>query len=220
MARVRELFGSLTLPRLAEAAYRNWRQVVAGVVIAVLGLGGWMGYAWYRMQREHEASAAMTRAFAEIRKHEGAKEREEAATTQFRAVAKEYPGTPTGGEALIRLGNRLYEAGKYDDAREAFARYVQDHRRGPLWMMAALGKAYAEEAKGDLAAAEGTLTGAIDRGKGDPLLGEAELALGRIYEGLKRMDDALRIYGQVAERFPQTRWSQYALDRMASLKSK
>ena len=87
-------------------------------------------------------------------------------------------------------------------------------------MMAAIGKAYAEETKGDLAAAEKTLVAAIDGGKDDPLVGEAELALARVYEGLKKTDDAVKTYGQLAEKFPQTHWGQYALERMASLRAK
>ncbi len=86
-------------------------------------------------------------------------------------------------------------------------------------MMAAIGKAYAEESKGDLAAAEKTLTAAIEKRKNDPLVGEAETSLARVYEGLKRPDEALKVYGQVAESFPQTRWGQYALERMGSLKA-
>lgn len=220
MATAREFFRSLTLARIAESAYQNWRLFVAGFAIAIVGLGAWMGYEWYQSQREREAGAALMKAYAEIRKHEAAKEREEAAIKQFRSVWEQHRGTRTGGEALVRLGNRFYENGKYDEAREAFANYLQEYSRGPLRMMAGIGRAYAEEAKGDLAAAERTLEAAVDTGKEDPLLGEAQIALARVYEGMKKTEAAMKVYGQVSEKFPQTRWAQYALDRMASLKVK
>ncbi len=85
-------------------------------------------------------------------------------------------------------------------------------------MMAAIGKAYAEENKGDLSTAEKTLTAAIDRRKNDPLVGEAQVGLARVYEGLKKPEAALKVYGQVAETLPQTSWGQLALERMGSLK--
>jgi hypothetical protein len=41
-----------------------------------------------------------------------------------------------------------------------------------------------------------------------------------VYEQLRKPEDAIRIYGQVAERFAQTQWGQLALQRMSALKSK
>jgi hypothetical protein len=46
------------------------------------------------------------------------------------------------------------------------------------------------------------------------------MSLARAYEGLGRPEDAMRIYGQVVERFSQTNWSQQALQRMSLLKPK
>jgi len=37
---------------------------------------------------------------------------------------------------------------------------------------------------------------------------------------MKKPEDALRVYSQIAERFPQTHWAQNALQRMSVLKSK
>ena len=220
MANIREFFRDFTLANLAGAIYQSWRVIVAGVALGVLALGAWVGYDWYQSRRDGEASLALIKASAEIRKQQDTKGRDEAAIKLFRLVSEQHPGTHAGGEALIRLGHRLYDAGKYDEARDAFGKYVQDYSRGPLRTMAGIGKAYAEEAKGDLGAAEKTLLAAIDGGKDDPLFGEAKLGLARIYEGLKKTDDAVKIYEQLAEKFPQTHWGQYALERMASLRAK
>jgi TolA-binding protein len=86
--------------------------------------------------------------------------------------------------------------------------------------MAGLGKAYAQEAKGDLQGATQTLSQLLDREKNDPLAGEAYMSLARAYEGMKKPDDAMQVYGQVVEKYPQTRWAQYALQRMSALKTK
>ncbi len=219
MARMREVFGGLTLANVAGAIVQNWRLIVAGLALGVVALGVWAGYDWYQSRREAEARDAFLKGASEIRKISDVKLRDEAAVKQFRLVSEQYAGTEAGGEAMVRLGHRLFDMGKYDEAREAYAKYLQGYSRGPLAMMAALGKAYAEESKGDLAAAEKSLAAAIDRGKDDALLGEAQVNLARVYEGLKKPDEALKVYGQVAETLPQTRWGQFALERMGSLKT-
>ena len=40
------------------------------------------------------------------------------------------------------------------------------------------------------------------------------------HEEMKKPEDAMRVYGQVVEKYPGTRWSQHALMRMTALKSK
>jgi tetratricopeptide (TPR) repeat protein len=210
----------LTLSNLVELVRRYWRVMVGIVVAIVIASGAWMGYAWYRAGLEREASASWVLAIAEVRKVDGAKERDELALKKFREIAERHRGTSVAGEALIRLGNRLYDGGKYPEAVETFSRYLDEYSRGPLRVMASIGKAYAEEAKGDLPAAEQTLLGVLGSAPGDPLLGEAELELGRVYEAMKKTDEAAKVYTRVAERYPQSRWAQSASDRLTILKAK
>ena len=87
-------------------------------------------------------------------------------------------------------------------------------------MMAGVAKAYAEEKKGDLPAAEKTLKDVVERVKGDPLAGEAYSSLAHVYEVMKKPEDAVRVYGQIAEQFAQTHWAQNAIQRMSALKTK
>jgi TolA-binding protein len=135
-------------------------------------------------------------------------------------LSVEQRGTKVGGEALIRLGNRLYEAGKFDEARDSFAKYLQEYSGGPMHAAAAIGKAYAEASKGDLPAAEKSLHAAAEAYKGDPMLGEVQMSLARIYEQGKKPDEALKLYGQVAEKYPQSQWAQQAMERIGRLKGK
>jgi hypothetical protein len=46
------------------------------------------------------------------------------------------------------------------------------------------------------------------------------MTLARVYEEMKKPDDAMRVYGQVVEKDTQTRWAQYALQRMNDLRKK
>jgi TolA-binding protein len=135
-------------------------------------------------------------------------------------VVQQFPKTRSAEEALIALGNLRYSEGKIDEALQIFDQYLTIFRRGRFRVMAGLGKAYAQEAKGDLQGATQTLSQLLDREKNDPLAGEAYMSLARAYEGMKKPDDAMQVYGQVVEKYPQTRWAQYALQRMSALKTK
>jgi TolA-binding protein len=133
---------------------------------------------------------------------------------------KQFPRTRSAEEALIMLGNFQYDAGKMDGALTSFSQYLTTFPRGRFIMEAGLGKAYAQEARGDFQGAAQTLSRILDRDRDDPLAGEAYMSLARLYEEMKKPDDAMRVYGQVLEKYPQTRWAQYALQRMSALKTK
>lgn len=221
MASLKEMMGNLSLVSLAELLVRRWRFAVAGLVVVIVAAGAWVGYDWHRSGIERAGESALIQAYQEIRKVSGSPEqREEVAVAQLRQIAEQHAGTKAAGESLMRLGNILYESGKHDAARDAFDRYLQAFPGGPHRVKAAIGKAYAEESKGDLAAAEQTLQAIVAAAKGDPLLGEAETGLARIYEALKKTDEAAKLFGQIVEKYPQSQWAQQATERLGSTKSK
>ena len=80
--------------------------------------------------------------------------------------------------------------------------------------------AYTEEAKGKLDEAVQTLTEITTTQKDDPLIGEALVSLGRLYEAQKKTDEAIKTYGQVAERYPNTSWAMQAQQRLSAKRSK
>lgn len=191
--------------------------VLAAIAI-VLAAGA--GYWWYRERQEDEAGRALARAHAALRGEQaGDQGNPEEAMRRYREVA-EKRGTRSAEEALVRLGNLQYDAGKVDEAVASFGEYLAAYPRGRFLLAASLGKSYALETKGDLQEAAKTLSETLDREKEDPLVGEVYISLARLYEGLKKPDEAMRVYGQVVERFEQTQWAQYALKRMGSLKTK
>lgn len=220
MTRLMDVLRGLTLVGFVEGLIRRWRMVTGGLVVVLLAVGAWAGYEWYRARLEEKAVGALIQAYQGVRKIEEESQRETALIEQLRQVADQHAGTATAGESLLRLGNILYELGKYDQAREAFARYLGAYSRGPLRMKAAIGKAYAEESKGDLQAAEETLLSALRLAKGDPLTGEAEVSLARLYEAQKKTDEAVKLYGQIAEKYPHTQWAQIAAIRLPALHAK
>jgi len=192
--------------------------VLAALVALGLLTAAGFGYWWYQERREDEASRALARAHSTLRGEQPGNPDE--AMKRYREIARQYRGTRSAEESLIALGNLQFEAGKMDDAIGSFGDYLTAYPRGRFRVMVGLGKAYAQEAKGDLQGAAKTLSELLDRDKDDALAGEAYMALARMYEGLKKPDEAMRVYGQVVEKFSQTQWAQHALQRMSALKTK
>ncbi len=193
----------------------------ATAIAVVIALGAIGAYSWYRIHRGELARAALADAEQAVQvEAPGKPANTDEAMKRFAAVAKNYQGTESAEEALIRLGNLQYEAGKMDETRATYAEYLKTYPQGRFVLMAAIGKAYVDEAKGDYQAGADTLSRALDQSKNSPLAGEGYTDLARLYEELKKPDDALRIYSQIVERYGQTYWGQQAQQRMAALRGK
>ena len=201
---------------------RERRTIVLAVLAAALVIvAAGAAYWWYQTRQEREASMALAEAQATLRGDKpGAPGNLDESMRRLHAIAQQYRGTESAEEALIRLGNLQFDNGKLDEAKATFGEYLNTYSRGRFILMAGLGKAYAEEAKGDLQGATQTLSDILDRRNDSALAGEAYSALARINEGLKKPDEAMRVYNQIVERYPQTSWAQNALERMSGLKSK
>jgi tetratricopeptide (TPR) repeat protein len=198
------------------------RTLIIALIAAAAVIAGAMGvFFWYEGRQEAEAQKALAGAEKALGIDKpGATPNTDEASKRLSEVAAQYPRTVAAQEALIRLGNFRFDDKKYDDAIAAFSQYLSQFPRGKFRAMAAIGKAYAEEAKGDLEGANKTLNAIVASAPNDPLAGEAYSTLARTYESLKKPEDALRVYGQIAEKFPQTQWAQNALQRMSVLKAK
>lgn len=201
---------------------RDRKGLAVGVLAAVVAIAAGAGaYIWYQERQEREAQGVVVRAHTALwGETQGGPRNPDEAKKLYAEVAAKYPGTVAAEESLIRLGNLQFDGEKYDEAIATFGTYLTSYSRGRFRVMAGVGKAYAEEAKGDLPAAERTLTELLKTVKDDPLEGEAYSSLAHVYEVMKKPEDAIRVYGQIAERFTQTHWAQNALQRMSLLKAK
>lgn len=201
---------------------REERTIVLAVLAAVVVMAAaGAAYWWYQSRQERLASVALAEAQATLRGNKpGAPGNLDESMRRLQAIAQQYRGTESAEEALIRVGNLQFDNGKPDEAKATFGEYLNIYPRGRFVLMAGLGKAYAEEAKGDLQGAAQTLSDTLNRRSDSALAGEAYSALARIYEGLKKSDEAMRVYNQIVERYPQSSWAQNALERMSGLKAK
>lgn len=207
----------------ATVRFVQAHRVAVVTALAVLAIGASLagGYWWRQQRKEEGASRLLAKAVSAIRGDQpGAVGNPDEASKALQEVVKEFPRTHSAEEALLALGNVQYGAGKMDEALASFSQYLTAFPRGAFTLMAGLGKAYAQEAKGDLQGAVQTLSHVLERGKDDPLAGEAYMTLARVYEEMTKPDDAMRVYGQVVEKYTQTRWAQYALQRMSALRKK
>lgn len=195
--------------------------VVAALAVLAIGASSAGGYWWRQQQKEEKASRLLAKAVSAIRGDQrAAVGNPDEASKALQQVVREFPNTRSAEEALLALGDVQYSAGRIDEALASFSQYLTAFPRGAFTLMAGLGKAYAQEARGDFQGAAQTLSHVLERGKDDPLAGEAYMTLARVYEEMKKPDDAMRVYGQVVEKYAQTRWAQYALQRMTALKKK
>ena len=200
----------------------TYRRVIVAAAIAILVILGAVGaYSWYWIHQERLARVALANAEQALRvETPGTPVNTDEAMKRFEATAKTYRGTDSAEEALIRLGNLQYEAGKMEESRAAYVDYLKTYPRGRFLLIAAIGKAYVDEAKGDYQAGAETLSQVLDRANNSPLAGEGYSDLARLYEEMKKPEDALRVYNQIVERYGQTFWAQQALQRIALLKTK
>jgi TolA-binding protein len=202
------------------AFVRGHRLAVMAVGIAVVvALIAGLGFRWYQERREREADRALAQAYELLQRQNPQTPADPVeAMKQLRALVQRFPGTRSAEEALLRLGYMEYDGQKLDEALATFEEYDREYPRGRFRIMADLGKGYALMAKHDLDGAARAFSDIMARDPKDPLVGEAYMSLARVYEAQQKTDEALRIYGQVVEKFPQTSWSQEALQRMNALR--
>ncbi len=198
------------------------RSLTLGIVTAIVLIGAGIGvYLGYSSHQESLAQQAFAYAEQAMRVEKpGTAPNVDEALKRLSVVPAKFPRTMPAQQALILIGNIRFDGGKFDESLSAYNQYLSQFPRGKFRVVAAIGKAYAQEAKGDLQAEVTTLTDAISSAPGDPMLGEAYSTLARVYELLKKPEEAVKIYGQIAEKYPQTAWAQNALQRMSALKAK
>lgn len=204
----------------AIGAVRAHRSAALAVVVAaVLAVAGGLGYRWYQESREREASRALAAAALTLRTQNPQTPPDPAeGMKRLREVAQSYRGTPSAEEALLRLAYLQFDAQRNEEALATFEEYAAAYPKGRFRVEADLGRGYALIQKQNLEGAAQVFGGVVARDASDPMAGEAYMALARVYEAQKKSDEALKVYGQVVEKFPQTNWAVHALQRMSEVK--
>lgn len=188
---------------------------VAAVVLAALILGG---KAYLNMKADR-AQAAYTKAVAELTDDDDLDPATaEKAVKDLKEMIEAYSGYAPARLALLDLGSLSYQLGRYDQAVQAYQRFLEDLRPReesfrPL-VLDSLAHALESQGQWEQAAASWekilTLPGGL-------LKQEAYLGLGRVYQAQGLKDKAAQTYQELIARFPNSFQLPLAEAKLAEL---
>ncbi len=187
--------------------HANRKQIIAVLaVIALVGCGIGL-FIWQKNHKEEMANAAL----AEIRPPASAQE--EAAITSadpYLKVADNYPGTRAAERALLLAGGILFDAGKFDNSRATFDKFMSLYPGSPWASQALLGVAASLEASGKTADATARYEDWVKHHINDSAAVQGKSALARCYVALNKPEQALAIYEELAREGQNDTWSAEA----------
>jgi len=134
----------------------------------------------------------------------------------LRYIVKEYGSTPAGSQAAIALGNIYYMIGQYDSAKIAYDDASSDY---PVLRSAIeAGRAAIAEHNGNRVEAAKLLESAAKRDKVNPMNGYYLLQAARDYGAAPdKRDEAVRVYKEVLEQYPQSQFDDNAKRELMKL---
>lgn len=169
--------------------------VLAGVVIGVAIIIAVMAYR--TSQEEKVARAAQSLSAA-------------SGVEGFQQVLSAFEGTPSAKVALLGVGAESYSLGQYEQAHDAYNRFLTDNPSHPMAKGAEICKIQCIEAQGKL---DEALTGfrAFAAANTDHYLGSfAAIGEARCLEQLERYEEARAIYEEIIAADPEGTWARQA----------
>ena len=133
-----------------------------------------------------------------------------ATSDDYRHILDVFGDTPTAQIAELGLGARLFEEGRFAEARDAYGAFLLDHPDHALASAATLCLAQCTEASGLLEDAVGAYRDFVAKEKDHYLRPYAQLNAGRCLQQLQRWEEARTMYEDVIAGHPDTPWSQSA----------
>jgi TolA-binding protein len=135
-------------------------------------------------------------------------------------MAAAYPNSRAATRALLLAAGRLFEEGKYAEAKVQFERFTREHTDSPFRGQALLGIAACLDAEGNATAATVAYKDLIDRLPADHVLPQARFALARLYEAQNKPELARNLFEQVEQGNPYSSLGSEAGMRLEELKTK
>ncbi len=174
------------------------------------------GFFWISSKGEQDRADVFA-AFTEAsERQEG-----ESATDQalrLTEMAKAYLGKPEAAMALLQAGSIFYNEGDYEAALSAYSLLEDEYAVHELASNASWGVLHSQEELGNLDLA---LKGYQAIGPDELLHPQSLLATARVLEKQEKWSEALTVYGQVKETYPETSWAGQAeaFSQMARLQT-
>ncbi len=180
----------------------NKGKILAIIVVALLGLGGWIFYNYTNNQRLAAESTAFYTAKT---------------SDDLKALIARYPTSVVAGNAQLLLAQKLRDAGKIDEALALLADFTKTASTHPLIAQGWLSYAGTLELKGDTAKALQALTTVSTQYSTTEAAPAALSAQARLTKKSGDLKKAREIYENIVQRFPSSYWSQDAQQEIGKL---
>jgi hypothetical protein len=222
-----------TARRTVDTVKQNQRQIVIGVVAAVIVIGGVGGFLMFRNSRASEAGAKLGAAMAIAQSsisppstlpgatqppgtYPSENARSEAALKAFQEVIAAYPGTPAAISATYESAGELLDLGRPAEAEKLFAEVAASNSE--LYSaVARMGVAQSKVATGQYDEAVKLLTDLSANRDGALPIDGVLVQLAQAYAKAGKTQDARAAYQRVVDEFSDSSYAFEARQQLAAL---
>ena len=180
---------------------RSLLYIAIGVV--VVGLAGWFGYNWYVSSQDEEAQAALYSAqFAYEADSLNKALKGSGGNPGVEKIADEFSAAPAGNIATFIAGSALMKQGKFDEAITRLKAFSATDLVLQGRAYALIGDAYME--KNSVEEAISYYQKAVDYKPTPQFTPSYMIKLGIAYEKAKKNQEAIKVYSDLIEDYPQS----------------
>ncbi len=195
------LAGELTKFEKGLEKNRKILYIVGGVIVAALA--GWFGYNWYVSSQDEQAQAALfSPVFAFEADSLNKALKGSGGNPGLLNIADEYGAAPAGNLAQFYAGATLLKQGKFDEAIERLKSFSSSDLLVQARAYSLIGDAYME--KNNAEEAISYYQKAVDYKPNAYFTPSYMIKLGIAYEKAKKNTEAIEIYSDLIEKYPQS----------------
>ncbi len=152
--------------------------IVRSLTLILVGVAIYFGYEFTKQRKLAESAQALASAKS---------------ADDLRKVTAEWAGTPAAGSALLRLGDELRRAGKYDEATKAIQEFAEKYPLHALQDRALISFGITQELAGKTDEAFATYQRVVSTFATSSAAADAQIRQARIQKAKGKMEDAQRI---------------------------
>lgn len=195
------LAGELT--KFEQGIEKNRKVFIIAGGIIVAALVGWFGYNWYVSSQDEQAQAALfSPVFAFEADSLNKALKGSGGNPGLTAIADDYSATPAGNLAQFYAGAALLKQGKFDEAIEHLKSFSSSDLLVQARAYSLIGDAYME--KNSTEDAISYYQKAVDYKPNAYFTPSYMIKLGIAYEKAKKNTEAIEVYGDLIEKYPQS----------------
>jgi tetratricopeptide (TPR) repeat protein len=195
------LAGELT--KFEQGIEKNRKVFIIAGGIIVAALVGWFGYNWYVSSQDEQAQAVLfSPVFAFEADSLNKALKGSGGNPGLTAIADDYSATPAGNLAQFYAGTALLKQGKFDEAIERLKSFSSSDLLVQARAYSLIGDAYME--KNSVEDAISYYQKAVDYKPNAYFTPSYMIKLGIAYEKAKKNTEAIEVYGDLIEKYPQS----------------